>query len=94
MSNYAEVTREPKRRATCTRTKDRGSGGDVWKAPRDPTGYQVKLIIRVQRSLLREPHSYTGCRLRYGALFDRKPLALGEVRADAPCQSGHQQHNP
>jgi hypothetical protein len=29
MSNYAEVTREPKRRATSTRTKDRGSGGDV-----------------------------------------------------------------
>jgi hypothetical protein len=30
MSSYAEVTREPKREAFCTRLKDRGSGGDVW----------------------------------------------------------------
>src|SRR5918995_1541896 len=34
-SSYAEVAREPRRRASWTQTQDPGSGGDVREYPRD-----------------------------------------------------------
>jgi transcriptional regulator with XRE-family HTH domain len=74
LEHVFEVVRNPKTGEPYTNSEvARMRLGDL--SEEDVGRIRTGAIIR--RSLLREPHSNTGCRLRYGALFDRKSLTLG-----------------